>query len=145
VQEARCMCLIPWTLRSGSEQLIYNRSWKKLKKKNLDLDQGNWRQHNGTDKRTPEQRYIYRERIYKSCKGNTQKKVMLKYAESHVKAIRKRKVVPEHAESHVKATRKRKSCQITQKVVSRRYANGSRAKSCRKSCQGDPQVEGMSK
>jgi hypothetical protein len=42
-------------LRSGSEQFIYN--WK-LEKENLDLDQGNWRQHNGTDKRKPEQRYI---------------------------------------------------------------------------------------
>jgi hypothetical protein len=41
--------------RSGSEQFIYN--WK-LGNKNLDLDQGNWRQHNGMDKRTPEQRYI---------------------------------------------------------------------------------------
>ncbi len=41
------MRLIPWTLHSGSKQFIYN--WK-LEKKNLDLDQGNWRQHNGTDK-----------------------------------------------------------------------------------------------
>jgi hypothetical protein len=55
VREARCMRLIPWTLHSGSEQFIYN--WK-LEKKSLDLDQGNWRQHNGTDKRNPEQRYI---------------------------------------------------------------------------------------
>ncbi len=39
----------------------------KLEKKNLDLDQGNWRRHNGTDKRTEEQRYMSRERIYKSC------------------------------------------------------------------------------
>jgi hypothetical protein len=30
----------------------------KLEKKNLDLDQGNWRLHNGMDKRTPEQSYI---------------------------------------------------------------------------------------
>jgi hypothetical protein len=37
------VCLIPWTLRSGSEQFIYN--WKL--ENNLDLDQGNWRQHNG--------------------------------------------------------------------------------------------------
>jgi hypothetical protein len=28
VQEARCMRLIPWTLRSGSEQFIYNWNWK---------------------------------------------------------------------------------------------------------------------
>jgi hypothetical protein len=45
------MRLIPWTLQSGSEQFIYN--WK-LEKKNLYLDQGNWRQHNRTDKRNPE-------------------------------------------------------------------------------------------
>jgi hypothetical protein len=51
------MRLIPWTLRSGSEQFIYNWSWK-IGKKNLDLDQENWRQQNGTDKRTLEQRYI---------------------------------------------------------------------------------------
>jgi hypothetical protein len=51
------MHLIPWTLQSGSKQFMYNWSWK-TGKKNLDLDQGNWRQHNGTDKRNPEQRDI---------------------------------------------------------------------------------------
>jgi hypothetical protein len=40
--------VIPWTLQSGSKQFIYN--WK-LEKNNLDLDQENWRQHNGMDKR----------------------------------------------------------------------------------------------
>ncbi len=59
-------------------------NWK-LEKKNLDLDQGNRRQRNGMDKRTPEQRYIYRERYIsrvkatckqKSCQGDTQTKVM---------------------------------------------------------------------
>ncbi len=44
---ARYVRLIPWTLHSGSEQFIYN--WKL--ENNLDLDQGNWRQHNGMDKR----------------------------------------------------------------------------------------------
>jgi hypothetical protein len=44
------MRLISWTLQSGSEQFIYN--WK-TGKKNPDLDQGNWRQHNGMDKRNP--------------------------------------------------------------------------------------------
>jgi hypothetical protein len=59
------MCLISWTLQSGSEQFIYN--WRTVKK-NTDLNQGNWRQHNGMDKRNPEKRYIYREGIYcKSC------------------------------------------------------------------------------
>jgi hypothetical protein len=28
VQKARCMRLIPWTLRSGSKQFIYNWNWK---------------------------------------------------------------------------------------------------------------------
>ncbi len=42
------MRLISWTLQSGSEQFIYN--WK-TGKKNTDPDQGNWRQHNGMDKR----------------------------------------------------------------------------------------------
>ncbi len=64
----------------------------KLEKKNLDLDQGNWRQHNGTDKRTPEQRYTYKERGI-----------------SRVKATRRK--------SRVKAIRKRKSCTSTQTVV----------------------------
>jgi hypothetical protein len=40
---ARYVCLIPWTLQSGSKQFIYN--WKL--KNNLDLDQGNWRKLNG--------------------------------------------------------------------------------------------------
>jgi hypothetical protein len=55
MREARYVSLIPWTLRSGSEQFIYN--WKL--ENNLDLDQGNWRQHNGIWTRgKPEQRYI---------------------------------------------------------------------------------------
>jgi hypothetical protein len=59
------MRLISWTLQSGSEQFIYN--WK-TGKKNTDLDQGNWRQHNGMDKRNPgKNRYIYIEKVYKSC------------------------------------------------------------------------------
>jgi hypothetical protein len=53
----------------------------KLEKKNLDLDQGNWRQHNGTDKRTTGQRYIYRERYISRVKATRRK--------SRVKAIRK--------------------------------------------------------
>jgi hypothetical protein len=56
------MRLISWILQSGSEQFIYN--WK-TGKKNTDLDQGNWRQHNGMDKRNPgiEIYSIYREGI----------------------------------------------------------------------------------
>ncbi len=106
----------------------------KPEKKNLDLDQGNWWQHNGTEKRTPEQRYIHIEKGYisrakvrrkscqgdtqngsrakarrKSCQGDTQTEVVLKHAESCVKAIRKTEVVPKHAESRDKATRKRKA------------------------------------
>jgi hypothetical protein len=54
------MRLISWTLQSGSEQFIYN--WK-TGKKNTDLDEGNWRQHNGMDKRNSGKRYIYREGI----------------------------------------------------------------------------------
>jgi hypothetical protein len=53
------MRLISWTLQSGSEQFIYN---LKTGKKNTDLDQGNWRQHNGMDKRNPGKRYIYIEK-----------------------------------------------------------------------------------
>jgi hypothetical protein len=49
---ARYVRLIPWTLRSGSEQFIYN--WKLEKQPGL--DQGNWRKHNGTE----EKRYISR-------------------------------------------------------------------------------------
>ncbi len=54
------MRLISWTLQSGSEQLIYN--WK-TGKKNTDLDQGNWRPHNGMDKRNPGKETMYREDI----------------------------------------------------------------------------------
>jgi hypothetical protein len=54
MQGARYVHLIPWTLHSVSEQFIYN--WKL--EKDLDLDQGNWKQQNGTDKRNLEQRYI---------------------------------------------------------------------------------------
>jgi hypothetical protein len=50
VPGTRYMRLISWTLQSGSEQFIYN--WK-TGRKNTDLDQGNWRQHNGMDKRNP--------------------------------------------------------------------------------------------
>jgi hypothetical protein len=63
VREARYMRLISWTLQSGSEQFIYN--WK-TGKKNMDLDQGNWRQHNRMDKRNSG-KYIYIEKVYKSC------------------------------------------------------------------------------
>jgi hypothetical protein len=57
------MLLISWTLQSGSKQFINN--WK-TGKKNTDLDQGNWRQHNGMDKRNPgNKRYI--EKVYKLC------------------------------------------------------------------------------
>ncbi len=88
-----------------ANSLFITGSWKK----NLDLDQGNWRQHNGTDKRKPEQRYIYRERYTsrvkatrkkKLCQGNTQTEVVLR----------------QHAE----------------KVMLRRYANGSRVKATRR-------------
>jgi hypothetical protein len=53
------MCLISWTLQNGSEQFIYN--WK-TGKKDADLDQGNWRQQEGMDKRNPG-KYIYIEGI----------------------------------------------------------------------------------
>jgi hypothetical protein len=45
------MRLISWTLQSGSEQFIIT---GRLEKRNPDLDKGNWRHHNGMDKRTPE-------------------------------------------------------------------------------------------
>ncbi len=49
-----------WILQSDSEQFIYN--WK-TGKKNTDLDQGNWRQHNGMEKRNSGKIYIYRRYI----------------------------------------------------------------------------------
>ncbi len=55
---ARYVRLIPWTLRSGSEQFIYN--WKL--ENNLDLDQGNWKKHNGMYERKPGTK----EKVYKS-------------------------------------------------------------------------------
>jgi hypothetical protein len=54
------MRLISWTLQSGSKQFIYN--WK-TGKKNMDLDQGNWRHRNGMDKRNSGKIYVYREGI----------------------------------------------------------------------------------
>ncbi len=41
-----------------ANSLFITGSWKR----DLDLDQGNWRQHIGTDKRKLEQRYIYIEK-----------------------------------------------------------------------------------
>jgi hypothetical protein len=50
------MCLISWTLQSGSEQFIYN--WK-TGKEEPGSGNWNWKQHNGMDKRNSgTERYI---------------------------------------------------------------------------------------